>query len=348
MCSVSVSADETYIDDLKVVVEYDFEHIRSDTGEPVNTIKKSFTFYPNNGVQEYESHEDIIMCEGVGQVGYIYSRWKFYSTSGYPLLQEGHKTKVNFENGYYNVGFTRDYQSTYIIPPWTYAIVYYSDGTEEYIDTQQSSTVGRPTSFSFTFTPQKNVTSIEFSTASDGLDINYWDEFWLHMGEFESDNSYNLYFDTQSEEAGLLTNIIEFIKRISNSIVNLPKNIWNSISDGLKSLFVPTEAQITEFKEKMNTLLEQKLGAIYQVVNILVEGWDRIQANDNTNTIDFPEVTIPLPDDNEFSFGGQSVPIVPEGFDFLSTAIKLITGICCTILFVNGLKKRYDEIMGGQ
>ena len=66
---------------------------------------------------------------------------------------------------------------------------------------------------------------------------------------------------------------------------------------------------------------------------------------DETDTIEFPQASINL-SGTPFTFGGYSVKIVPEGFGVLVTAIKSIVAIVCTVAFVNGMRKRYDEIMG--
>lgn len=47
-----------------------------------------------------------------------------------------------------------------------------------------------------------------------------------------------------------------------------------------------------------------------------------------------------------FTFGGYDVQIVPTGFDFIVNILKTVIGIVCTILCVNALRKKYDEVMG--
>lgn len=138
-----------------------------------------------------------------------------------------------------------------------------------------------------------------------------------------------------------------FLRQILDTIINLPSKLWELISDGLKSLFVPDEQFMTDYSDKWNELLEDRFGAVFQAVNIIFGCWDDISAADQTNTIDMPEVTIPLPEGNSFTFGGFAVQIVPDGFDFLVGSVKMIIGIVCTALFLNGLKSRYNEIMEG-
>lgn len=167
-----------------------------------------------------------------------------------------------------------------------------------------------------------------------------------------------------SEEAGLLSGILGWIENIWNTvtdgftdmkngitnivnkITDLPRLLWEKIETGLKNLFVPDDEYIAGYKDNWDNLLASKLGAVYEVSAIIIDAFERIQLSDITNTINFPELTIPLPDDNEFTFGGYEVQIVPEGFEALVEACKLITSIICTLAFVNGLRNKYDEVMG--
>lgn len=350
--SVPVSAREDVVfENLKVDISNKF-YVKDLYSAP---LSYSMSIYPNNGTQESYTYTNTTQI--IPEYSYFYSfqTWKFSNVNGDILLKSGQLSKITLQNGYYNVGFTLKntssgniVSSSYFADPDLKALIFYYDGTMEYVEL--TGTAGRPsTLYIEDFTPQKDVIAIEYQFTSSVVStgsLRYAIPFYT-LGEYTGDNSFNLMATVQSEEAGLLSGIIGWIKNIFNSIADLPFKIWEFISNGLKSLFVPSEEFLTKFKDDMDTLLSQKLGAVYQVVHLLTEGWDKIQANDTSNTIDFPEVTIPLPDNNEFKFGGQQVAIVPDGFDFLVTAIKTIVGICCTILFVNGLKRRYDEIMGG-
>lgn len=149
-----------------------------------------------------------------------------------------------------------------------------------------------------------------------------------------------------TEEAGLLKGLLGKVQAIFDSIADLPNKLWSAIENGLKSLFVPSEEYMVQFKEKTDLLLEEKLGAVYQVVDITLNSWDSIKTADEQNTISFPQTTISVGSNENFSFGGYDVQIVPNGFEGIASTLKVVVGIVCTILFVNGLRKRYDEIMG--
>lgn len=175
--------------------------------------------------------------------------------------------------------------------------------------------------------------------------------------KFDSELPVSFEVDQESKTESLLGGILDSltggfndlfggIKDVFNAITDLPSKIWEFIENGLKSLFVPDEEYMTGYKDKWDLLLADKFGAVYQVVQITFGAWDDIGVADETNTINMPEVSIPLPDNSSFSFGGHDIQIVPDGFSVIIDTLKLMVGIACTFLFVNGLRKRYDEIMG--
>lgn len=186
-------------------------------------------------------------------------------------------------------------------------------------------------------------------TNDGGCDIN------LHFSKIT--------LDAEDKTLGLLDTIISAVQNIWNGITQLPSNIANSLKsffdnivnavvnlgttiiDGIKGLFIPSEEDITNMKDKWDTLLSDRFGALYQVAG-LISDYAAAFKEQNKNTITFPKISIPLGEAN-FEFGGWEVQVIPDGFDFLIEALKLITSIACTLLFINGLRDRYDKIMGG-
>lgn len=141
-------------------------------------------------------------------------------------------------------------------------------------------------------------------------------------------------------------NLWDGIQSVVDTLLGLPAKIWGFIENGLHKLFVPGTDFMVDFSENWDSLLENKFGAVYEVVSLTFDSWDRIQASNEQNTITIPQTSINLPEGVSFSFGGQDVRIVPQGFEWLATTIKTFVGGLCTIMFVNGLRKRYDEVMG--
>lgn len=189
-----------------------------------------------------------------------------------------------------------------------------------------------------------------------------------------NDNPFTPKVDISSEEAGLLsgllgkvTEIFDRVKQtaedvaygfanvvqgitdgfsnVVNGILELPQKLWTLISDGLKNLFVPDEEYMTEYSDKWDELLSSRFGAIYESGAIIRDFFTGLDYQQSVYQIELPEVSLDsvgIP----FTFGGYKVDIVPSKFGKIAALIKNFTGAICTLLFVNGLRKRYDEVMG--
>ena len=147
------------------------------------------------------------------------------------------------------------------------------------------------------------------------------------------------------DEGGLLTGITDWVKKIWTSITELPTKIVNGITNGIKSLFIPTEESIQEIKAKFESLLAQRFGAAYEAGALVDDFVSAFTYENNKPTITFPEVTVNLVG-TDFTFGGWNVDIIPKGLEMLLDALKLISNIVCTFLFVNALKKRFEGVVG--
>lgn len=277
---------------------------------------------------------------------------------GEPLFKKDRNSKITLHNAFLSMyisntdnkysKYDRDIEQVRLL-------LHYTDGSTEYID---DVVIEKPTDglFNFTveFNPGKDVAKAEFVTFNQHkLPTKYSTDskVEIHVGEV-TDPALALSITIQSEEAGLLTSVIEWLKGIKegitgvfNTLKELPSVLWNYIQNGLQRLFTPSEDFIVTFKDDMDSMLSDKLGAVYEVVDITFDSWDSIKTFDETNTINFPSATINLGKDS-FTFGGYTVQIVPDGFDIIVGVLKSIIGIVCTVAFVNGLRKRYDELMG--
>ena len=352
--SVTASAKSIDVPDFYVQVNWNWLNDTKATGQ------KSFEFYPRDGARQYaidyaNPPGNIYRGDNTNPITSTIS-YSFipknetsylFNTDGevtfkikYAYLE--HMIRINSVDKYYNV-------------PDSYRfLLHYSDGTMKYIDNVTFGYTNRE--YSATFTPKKNVVKLELITKKEfKVDVGALYMLCAYIGEIDTvgDNANEITIQVETEEVGLLKGIIEWLKGIKdgitnvfNSIAELPSKIWSFIENGLKSLFVPDEEFITDYRDRMDLMLEEKLGAVYQFANITFDGWDRITANDQNNTIEFPSATIHL-GDTDFTFGGYTVKIVPDGFEFIVTIIKTIIGILCTLAFVNGMRKRYDDVMGG-
>lgn len=150
-------------------------------------------------------------------------------------------------------------------------------------------------------------------------------------------------------------NITDGIDNLGDQITELPgeigdrvdqaaDNLGNKLLDGIKGLFVPDEEDIADIKDKWEQLLSDRFGAVYESATIIDSIIDAFVYNGDMETISFPSATIDLAG-TPFTFGGWEVEVIPERFRFLTTTSKLITSIVCTVLFVNGMKKKLEGLL---
>lgn len=334
-----------------------------------STTMGGLEFFPDNNT--VESKEISKTFKGSNSKDYVSTSLVLDNDDSSPLVAGGRKVKITINNIYNSFlfeGFDGSgevmEEKYYNKPTRASCSILYFDGTKETVVPEVTYINGkRYISASVTFEAKADIKDVTFNFFIDGIsEFTSWYatngyRVISYLGEILGDTYINISIERSSEEAGLLSGILGWIKNtfdavtsgFSNvvlSITELPAKIWEKISDGLKGLFVPDEEYLAGYKDRWSELLSDRLGAVYQVVEVTFGAWDRVTESDKLDTINMPEVTIPLPEDNEFSFGGYDVKIVPDGFDILATTVKSIVGVVCTLAFINGIRKRYDEIMG--
>lgn len=308
-----------------------------------------FDFTTNDGVTEKTSYtsKDVVYTPNINLTStHTYKFLGNVSSSGgfEVLFPKSKQVNITLQRLAYAI---KIHNGTYITTPTNVKLLlYYTDGSFEYVndvDFVNDSSNKYRSDLSASFLPKKDVNMFEV-IISNTLPMG---TVTIYLGENDgTQEGYYLTVDQVTKTEGLLGGLVEWVKKVVNSITELPQKIWELISNGLKSLFVPSEDFIIQFKNDLDSMLEEKLGAVYQVVNIMAESWDRVTANDISNTINIPSTTINLSEGNTFTFGGYDVQIVPVGFDFIVNILKTVIGIVCTILCVNALRKKYDEVMG--
>lgn len=137
------------------------------------------------------------------------------------------------------------------------------------------------------------------------------------------------------ETVGLLGSIIEFLTSIVNGITNvaqqiahLPGLIADEIMGRIRSLFVPDEAEITALKDKYMTLLEERLGFLWQAMTFItdfassfVEGL----TNASDYTFHFPGLSLTLPE-------GTYQVIEAQDVDFNNGLMDIVRPVAGTIV----------------
>lgn len=161
--------------------------------------------------------------------------------------------------------------------------------------------------------------------------------------------------DVQIEDSNdtLLGRISRIARNIWNAILDLPEALWFHFKGGFQTLFIPTEDDIVNIKDKFTQLLDDRFGAVYDSAQIIDDFSNGFISQSQSAMIDgegadgfvtFPALTVNLAG-ADFTFGGFEVDLVPDPFEGLVDMLKLVTNITCTLLLVNTLKRKLEGIL---
>ena len=207
---------------------------------------------------------------------------------------------------------------------------------------------GYDTSFTFTLPNVENPCIVIFYAGSGNT-----------VSTFFGFKNFSL-IDTEAEkEQGFLDKLFTWFQGkfedLGESFVNLGNDIKQGFTqlkedliNGIKGLFVPDEEFMEDYATSWESLINLRFGAVAHVSGVLFDFFDSLlsYSGSEQNIISVPAVTLPLPDNASFTFGGFDVEIVNERFVFLQEALKILVGIVSTFAFIYGLRKRYDEVLG--
>lgn len=154
--------------------------------------------------------------------------------------------------------------------------------------------------------------------------------------------------DPVQETNGLLGGLIEWVKSIYEAVVSLPENFGKLLADiaqlpgklldGIKSLFIPSEEDMTELSDKYNGLFEEKLGFVYQMFTFIVDTFGDLVdelSSGNAYSFVFPGIRFPM--------NGETVEILPETpvsldnalMDVLRPVLGTAVSIVCVFALVS-------------
>ena len=150
-----------------------------------------------------------------------------------------------------------------------------------------------------------------------------------------------------SKLADIFDNIKSGFKNLLIGILELPANLWELLKNGLIELFVPTDAQMSEYSSKWEILLSNRFGALYQSVDLIESVFESFTLSSTTDTLTFPTYSYDFGGGAIFSFGGQSVDVVPDGLEVYFDYLKIIINIVCVLALVNALKTRFVKVLDG-
>lgn len=227
-------------------------------------------------------------------------------------------------------------------------IVYDDNTTEILYDVEGLASTGDKLSFTYTITDNlKAIRQIMVCFWWDNGSITGIDDL-IANGTYNSDysmyvgftlNNTNALIDFDESERSLLSSI-------KDGITELPTKIWDKISNGLKELFIPSEEDLTAIKDSFDTMLSERFGALYEVGGIISDFAESFEFTELKNTIELPVISLDF-GDASWEFGGYTVDVVPDNFQFLVDMLKTLISICCIALFINAMKHKYDKLVGG-
>lgn len=205
-----------------------------------------------------------------------------------------------------------------------------------------------------------NAPNMMLSVQEQSEELGWLEKIWTSVGNwFQSlgeniggfftnlwNNLSSILQDFSEWQSNLFDSLGDWFTDLFDSITALPSKIWEKIETGLTNLFVPDDDFIIDTKDDWQDLLATRLGAVYQCATMTFDMFGDVMDYDESDAINIPETSIPVGDGQEFTFGPYDVNVVPDGFEFLATICKGFIGTVCTLKFVNGLVRRYDEVIG--
>jgi hypothetical protein len=152
---------------------------------------------------------------------------------------------------------------------------------------------------------------------------------------------YNYYYDfsvtsfsiIEADEQGFWDNLMD-------NLNSIPEKISNKI----QGLFVPDQNKIIEIGDKFEALLKNRFGAAYEAYEVVDNFAAAFVFTEAKESISIPSVTVNLAG-SDFTFGGWTVNLIPNGFEGVVDSLKLVGNIVCTVAFLNGVRKRYSEVI---
>lgn len=146
--------------------------------------------------------------------------------------------------------------------------------------------------------------------------------------------------DTTSSKCGIVCKL----KGIFTGIANLP----SKIGDLLKSLFIPSDEQMSDLLNDTQTQLNSKLGILGLPTSIYTQFLNLLTSDVNENTcIQFDDIKDPVYD--QLLIGSSSfcfnTLLQNEKLNTFRTSCLLIVGGLLLLAFVSFLKKQYNRIL---
>lgn len=158
----------------------------------------------------------------------------------------------------------------------------------------------------------------------------------------------------RSIASGLGT-IVQSIGNIVTAIAGLPDKIWTAISDGLQLLFVPSTDEMDDLYRKFSTLMQNKLGFVYESFQLVENLFKTIHngwSSHSDYTFDFPGIIIKGVDLNR---PNREIVIAPKQtidfnnavFTTLRNTAGTLVSIVAVLACIHAFEKMFIAIISG-
>ena len=140
-------------------------------------------------------------------------------------------------------------------------------------------------------------------------------------------------------------------RSVFTAIVELPGKIAIAFIDGLKSLFIPDEADLQELKEKYQTLLETKFGFVYQSFQMLGTLFDTVVGawGDHSDyTFEFPGISFSMQEETFTLIERQTISLDNELMDVLRGFAGTLVSLICVLALVHSMETLFIAIVSGK
>lgn len=152
-----------------------------------------------------------------------------------------------------------------------------------------------------------------------------------------------------------LGTIVQSIGNIVTAIAELPGKIWTAISDGLQLLFVPSTDEMDDLYRKFSTLMQNKLGFVYESFQLVENLFKTIHngwSSHSDYTFDFPGIIIKGVDLNR---PNREIVIAPKQtidfnnavFTTLRNTAGTLVSIVAVLACIHAFEKMFIAIISG-
>ena len=144
--------------------------------------------------------------------------------------------------------------------------------------------------------------------------------------------------DSVDNVGSKVDDIQDMLTETKEEITSLPGKIASAILDGIKSLFVPSEEDLTEIKDKYENMLSEKLGFVWQAFDLLTTFVGDLQTSLESGEayeFNFPGVKLPMQGE-EFVLVPETAVSLDNGLmDVLRPVLGTVISMIAVIAFVN-------------